>query len=103
MVKFNRYPHVNDLLNHYAHCLEREDITKIIASEISSSEQAKIFAQFIWQMVEAINEDEENNITVLGRTDNTEMLPDISYEVTKLMKDNGYYSVWESVSRDEMG
>lgn len=53
-------------------------------------------------MVEAINEDEENNIVVMGSNDNTDMIPDISYEVTKLMKDKGFYTVWESVSKDEM-
>ena len=60
------------------------------------------FSRFIWKMVEAINEDEENNIVVMGSNDNTDMIPDISYEVTKLMKDKGFYTVWESVSKDEM-
>jgi hypothetical protein len=102
MVKFNRYPHVNDLLSHYIPIFDRKDLAEIIESGISSNEQAETFSRFIWQMVEAINEDEENEITVLGSSDNTEMLRDISYEITKLMKSNGFYEVWKSVSREEM-
>jgi len=32
---------------------------------------------------------------VSGGSDNTEMLPDLSYEVTNYMKAIGYYSIWE--------
>jgi len=102
MVKFERYPHVNDIINHYISSLERSDIKDIIKDGIKDKDQAEIFSRFIWDMVEAINEDEENNVIVMGSSDNTEMLPDISYEVTKLMKSKGFYSVWESVSKDEM-
>ena len=102
MVKFERYPHVNDIINHYISSLERSDIKDIIKDGIKDKDQAEIFSRFIWDMVEAINEDEENNVIVMGSSDNTEMLPDISYEVTKLMKSKGFYSVWKSVSKDEM-
>ena len=54
-------------------------------------------------MVEAINEDEGNGVIVLGGADNTEMLPDVNYEVTKLMNSSGFYSIWDAVSRDELG
>ena len=102
MVKFERYPHVNDLINHYISALNRPDIKDIIDNGILNNSQAEIFSRFIWNMVEAINEDEENNIIVMGSTDNTEMLPDVSYEITKLMRDCGFYSIWETVSKDEM-
>lgn len=102
MVKFERYPHVNDLINHYITALNRPDIKEIMARGLLNNSRAEIFSRFIWNMVEAINEDEENNITVMGSTDNTEMLPDLSYEITKLMKDNGFFSIWESISKDEM-
>ncbi len=103
MIKFKRYPHVNELMNYYISALEKTDIKNIIKNGIENERQAELFSRFIWEMVEAINEDEENNVIVLGSADNTEMLPDISYEVTKLMKDLGTYSIWESVSKDEMG
>ncbi len=54
-------------------------------------------------MVEAINEDEESGVPVLGSKDNTEILPDINYEITKLMKNTDYYHVWEKVSKQEIG
>ena len=102
MITFNRYPHINDLVSHYISALKREDIAQIMSDDIKSEEDAAVFSRFIWQMVEAINEDEENNVVVLDSLDNTEMLPDVSYEITKLMKSIGYYSVWESISKDEM-
>lgn len=102
MVKFERYPHVNDLIEHYARELDSGHILEIVKNGITSENDAKRFSRFIWKMAEAINEDEENQISVLGRKDNTDMLPDISYEVSLLMKSNGYYGVWQSISREEM-
>jgi len=102
MIKFDRYAHVNDLIKHYIVELGREDVNTLVEHDIKSAEEAATFCRFIWSMVEKINEDEENRISVLGSTDNTEMLPDISYEVTKLMKDAGHYSVWEQISNEEM-
>ena len=52
--------------------------------------------------VEAINEDEEKGVIILGSADNTEMLPDVNYEVTKLMKDSGFFSIWQRVSEQEI-
>ena len=94
---------MNDLIDHYIPLVGNEAITGIMEQGITSNESAELFSRFIWKMVEAINEDEENEVAVLGSTDNTEMLPDISYELTKLMKSNGCYSVWEKVSKEEMG
>ncbi len=103
MVKFERYPHVNDLIDHYISLDKTNSIAGILERGIASKDEAELFSRFIWKMVESVNEDEENEIVVLGSSDNTEMLPDVSYEVTKLMKAIGYYSVWESVSKEEMG
>lgn len=102
MILFDRYPHINELVQHYSSVLNREDIKKIIETGISSEQDASIFAMFIWDMVEKINNDEENGITVLGSTDNTEMFPDLNYEVTKYMKQVGFYSVWERISAQKM-
>ncbi|WP_444995852.1 hypothetical protein [Aliikangiella sp. IMCC44359] len=100
MINFKRYTHVNDLLEHYAHFLDRKDIKQLLLTGVKN--EAEIFSKFIWLMVEQINEDEENNIVVLGSTDNTEMLPDISYEVTQYMRELGYYEVWERISNEEI-
>lgn len=103
MIKFNRYPHVNDLVDHYSESLNRPDVQKIIKKGIASSKDAEILSRFVWEMVEQINQDEEDRVIVLGSPDNTEMLPDISYEITKLMKDNGFFNIWQKVSDDEIG
>jgi len=102
MINFKRYKHVNDLIAHYIIKMDRDDIKTLISSEIKNSLDAEVFSKFIWDMVEQINEDEESGVIVLGSSDNTEMLPDISYEVTKYMKDTGHYNVWSKVSSEEM-
>ena len=102
MINFKRYSHVNDLIEYYIREMNREDIKILISSGVKSSEEAELFSVFIWGMVGKINEDEENGVVVIGSIDNTEMLPDISYEVTKYMKDTGFYSVWLSVSNKEI-
>ena len=102
MINFKRYSHVNDLIEYYIREMNREDIKLLISNGVKSSEEAELFSVFIWDMAGKINEDEENGVVVIGSIDNTEMLPDISYEVTKYMKDTGFYSVWLSVSKKEM-
>ena len=69
---------------------------------IQSKEDAQVFSRFVWQLVEAVNEDDENQIEVLGSADNTEMLPDLNYEITKLMKETGFYAVWLEISNKEI-
>ncbi len=101
MVNFKRYPHINDLFTHYVHTLNAKEVADILYYGVTSEESATQLCRFVWQMVEAINEDEENQIEVLGSCDNTEMLPDLSYEITKLMRDTGYYPLWEKISREE--
>ncbi|MFT7561207.1 MAG: hypothetical protein ACI93R_003132 [Flavobacteriales bacterium] len=98
MILFERYKHVNDLINHYVNSLNRKDIEKLIVNGITSEREAEVFSDFIWVMVEQINEDEEISAEVLGAIDNTEMLPDLSYEITKYMRVVGFYSTWERVS-----
>lgn len=102
MIRFKRYPHVGDLIEHYVEVLGREDIRILMGSGIGSEEEALAFSKFIWVMAEQVNEDQENSVRVLGSEDNTEMLPDVSYEITKYMKANGYYSLWEQVSDEEI-
>ncbi|WP_444996094.1 hypothetical protein [Aliikangiella sp. IMCC44359] len=102
MINFKRYTHVEDLLEHYVHFLDRKDIKQLLLTGVKNEVEAETFSKFIWLMVEQINEDEENNIVVLGSTGNTEMLPDISYEVTQYMRELGYYGVWECISNEEI-
>lgn len=100
MIRFQRYTHVNDLLEHYAKSLGDELAQKIISSGVGSSKEAEGFSKFIWLVVDAIHEDEENGILVLGSTNNIEMIPDLEYEVSTYMKTTGFHNVWIRVSEN---
>ncbi len=98
MIKFERYIHINDLFEHYIKIFDGDAMAKLMVSGITSENEAILFSTFVWKMVEKINEDEENEVVVLGGADNTEMLPDLNYEVSQYMSQVGFYSVWERIS-----
>lgn len=102
MIKFERYPHIQDLFEHYLEQQGRDDVKEIMQEGVKTENDAELISRFAWKMAEMINEDEEKGIEVFGRTDNTDMLPDLSYEMTKYMKSVGYYSIWKKVSEEEM-
>jgi len=102
MIEFERYPHINDLFQHYINEFGDNEISAIMKSGVNNEEDATKLSVFIWKMVEKINDDEENQITVLGSADNTEMLPDLSYEIAKYMNEVGYYSIWDKVSESNI-
>ena len=102
MIEFKRYPHINDLIQHYISEYGKDNISDIINHGVRNEEDANEFAHFIWEMVEMIHDDEEQGKEVLSSQDNTDMLPDLSYEVTKYMKDVGFFAVWEKVSDANM-
>ena len=98
MIKFERYQHINDLFQHYLEETHNETVATLLKSGVKSSGDAEAFSEFVWAMVERINQDEEEGKVVLGSADNTEMLPDLNYEVSKYLRSVGFYSVWERVS-----
>jgi hypothetical protein len=98
MIKFERYQHINDLFQHYLDEADNKTVARLMKSGVRSSEEAEAFSEFVWRMVERINRDEEEGKVVLGSTDNTEMFPDLNYEVSKYLRSVGFYSVWERVS-----
>src|SRR6187402_958496 len=75
MIKFERYPHVNDLIVFYMEENRRSDIAKIMVYGISEEADAKTFCQFIWSTIDQIHKDAETGRVVLGRPDNTVILP----------------------------
>ena len=95
---FDRYTHINDLIEFYLNESPDPEITRVLANDITNESDAEKFSQFIWEMVEKIHDDEETGRVVLGRPDNTDMLPDLSYEVTKYMHNSGFYNIWKRVS-----
>ena len=101
MIKFERYPHINELLAFYLDESPEPTISSIIEKGATNYDDAEAFSQFIWRTVDKIHDDAEAGRVVLGRTDNTDFLPDLSYEITKYMRKTGFYNVWERVSDNE--
>lgn len=95
MIKFERYPRVNELIVFYMEESKRSDIAKIMVYGVTEEADAKVFCQFIWEVVDRIHRDAEQGKSVLGHIDNTDMLPELSYEVTSYMRKIGLISVWK--------
>lgn len=102
MIKFERYSHINDLILHYIKKTENKTISRIMETGVLNEDDAVKFSEFLWNMVEQINEDEEKGNIVLGSADNTDMLPDLNYEISKYMKKAGFYSIWEKISESNI-
>ncbi|WP_444935132.1 hypothetical protein [Microbulbifer sp. JTAC008] len=98
MILTVRYPHVRDLVQHYANTLEDKRSIKILQTGLKSEDDAVHFGHFIWKMIDRMSEDREKGVEVLGGTDNTSMLPDVAYELDLLMAENGYTKIWEEIS-----
>lgn len=98
IIKFECYQHINDLFQHYLKETNNDTVANLLTIGITSASDAEAFSEFVWDMVDRINRDEEAGKLVLGSADNTEMLPDLNYEVSKHLRSAGFYSVWESVS-----
>lgn len=98
MIKFERYPHINDILTFYLDKSPELKISHLIENGITNEEDAEVFSQFIWRIVDNIHDDAEIGRLVLGCANNTDILPDLSYEITKYMRKSGFYSVWDRVS-----
>jgi len=97
MITFKRYPHVRDLLSYYATALNEPKIQKILDNGVSNASEATELAQFIWRMADQMAIDNENNTIVLGRTDNSDLIPDVEYEISLYFANNGYETIWEKV------
>lgn len=98
MIKFGRYAHIDSLLRHYADKLHNNDAKFILDNGVSDASSAEALSKFVWQVVDAIHEDEENKVVVLGSASNIEMIPDLEYEISNYMRDVGFFSVWKKVS-----
>jgi hypothetical protein len=97
MIEFKRYPHVGELVGYYAVALGDVGAQRIVENGVSSGEDAEYFSRFIWHMVDRMREDMELGRKILGRTDNSDMLPDVHYEISLYMKERGFGDVWERV------
>ncbi len=95
MITFKRYPHIQDLIIHYANTLNEKSILKMMAAGISNTSEAEYFVKFIWLMVGQIAIDNKNNTVVLGTTDNTDLMYDLEYEISLYFANIGYDDIWE--------
>jgi len=98
MILTLRYPHVRDLVQHYATRKNDTKVLSILGSGLLSKEDALHLGHFIWEMLDLMAKDREQGVVVLGGTDNTQMAPDISYEIDALMHKSGYGKIWEEIS-----
>ena len=101
MMKFNRYPHVKDILEYYALDLKDTIVGNILKNGIREEKEAEALSKFIWRMADKMSADANIKKKVLGRQDNREMLADIEYEVTSNIEDSGFMSIWDRVSDQE--
>jgi hypothetical protein len=101
MIIFKRYPHVRDLLDHYATDLSNIDVLRILQEGVNNEDDAENLSRFIWKMADKMAEDSNEGKLVLGGTDNTEMLPDVEYELTLYLSERGYVEIWDRISDEE--
>ena len=97
MIKFNRYPHVLELIHHYAKKMKNEQVLNLLETEVSSKDEALMFGKFILTMIDHIALDMQNGVSVLGSTDNTSMIPDIDYEMSLYLANRGLEEIWDKV------
>ena len=98
MILTVRYSHVRDLVSHYADKLSDKKVQEILENGLNSEGDAEHLSYFILKMIDKMAEDREKGVEVLGCSDNTSMLPDVSYELDVLMSNSGYSQIWEDIS-----
>ena len=98
MILTVRYPHVRDIVSYYAKKLSDDIVLSVLESGVNSEIDAAHLSRFIWRMLDEMAKDREDGNIVLGGSDNTSMVPDISYEMDVLMRQAGFSSIWEKIS-----
>ncbi len=101
MIEFKRYPHVGELIKHYANTLNREEVTALLSSGVTSRDEAYILSRFVLTVIDRMALDMKENILVLGSKDNTSMIPDIDYEISLYLANNGMEDIWDKVCSEE--
>ena len=48
-------------------------------------------------MADQMATDNETGTVVLGRTDNSDIMPDVDYEISLYLSNKGYGEIWEKV------
>lgn len=100
MIEFKRYPHVGELISHYASALENGDIVSILNNGAQSGEEAYTLSRFVITVIDRMVLDMQENNLVLGNADNTNIIPDIDYEISLYLANRGM-DVWDQVCNAE--
>lgn len=101
MIQFKRYPHVKDLIAHYATAKDETKILSLLHEGVKNKQDATALAQFVWDMVEQMGADSNKGEIVLGRSDNTDTIPDIDYEISLYLAHLGYEEIWNKICDSE--
>lgn len=97
MIVFSRYPHVGDFLLHYGRSLGRSQLLSVLELGVVSADDAVLLSEFVWDMIDAMATDCEQENVVMGRSDNLDIIPDIDYEVSLYLDKEGFSEVWQRV------
>lgn len=101
MIEFKRYPHVGEILKYYAGSLQNEEAINILKNGVESKEDAYALCRFVISVVDGMASDMQENNSVLGSVDNTNMIPDIDYEISLYLANIGLEDVWDQVCNEE--
>ena len=101
MIEFKRYPHVGDLVSHYAKALNNHDIMALLSTGVKSKKEAYILSRFVLTVIDTMVTDMQNKTLVLGSTDNTSSIPDIDYEISLYLANQGMEDVWNKMCDEE--
>ena len=101
MIEFKRYPHVGDLIQHYTKEINDEKIIALFEHGVVTKEDAYSFSRFILSVIDRMAKDMQNNVSVLGSTDNTSMIPDMDYEVSLYLANHGMEDIWDEVCNED--
>jgi len=101
MINFKRYPHVKDFIEYYAKDLDNQKIIELLEIGINNQDDAEILSHFTWSMVDKMLADCDDNKSVLGQIDNSDVFPDLQYEITLYLNKLDYMDVWNRVRDQE--
>lgn len=72
-----------------------------VSTLVEHASEAETISRFIWAMADQMSEDSNNDVVVLGATDNREMLSDLEYEITLAIDNAGFIDIWNNISDEE--
>lgn len=97
MIEFKRYPHVVSIIGYYSKEMGEKKIESLMKFGVKNEFEAEFLSRFIWKMIDQMAHDIENKKPVLGCVDNSDIIPDIDYEISLYLSEQGYEDVWDRV------